>query len=55
MKQKLIDFYLDYVNNFLTMAGLAEYYSINEDDALVLIDMGKKYHEEHVAQLKATV
>lgn len=45
MKQTLIDFYLDYVNNFITVKGLAAYYGLDLTDATVLIELGKKYHE----------
>ncbi len=54
MKQKLIDFYLDWVNNFLTVAGMAQYYGVTYEEAVYLIEVGRKYHEEKVAHYKLT-
>ncbi len=51
MKKKLIELYLDWVNHFLTVDRLAEYYEITVDEANVLIEMGRKYHEENVKLL----
>lgn len=45
MKQAIIDFYLDWVNNYITLAKIAEHYNISENDALLLISMGKKWIE----------
>lgn len=45
MKTELIRFYLDWVNNFVSIARLAEHYNISEQDAETLITIGKKYHE----------
>ncbi len=33
--------YLDYVNNFLTVAAFAEHHSISEVDALTIIKTGR--------------
>lgn len=33
--------YLDYVNNFLSVAAFAEYYDITNADALVIIGLGR--------------
>lgn len=33
-------------NDFLTVARFAEYLNIDEQDARVLIDMGRKYHNQ---------
>lgn len=52
LKQELINFYLDWVNNFASLSRVAEHYSITESEADQLIDMGRKYHEENVARLK---
>lgn len=48
MKKQLIEFYLDWVNNFLTAGAMAEYYGLTVDETIHLIDMGKKYHEQSV-------
>ena len=46
IKPVLIDFYLDYSNNYLTIEKLAEDYGISGDAAMALIAQGKKYLEE---------
>lgn len=48
MKKKLIEFYLDWVNNYLTSEKMAGDYGITEKEWLSLYHMGKKYHEESV-------
>ncbi len=48
MKQKLIDFYLDYVNNFLTLDALAEHYELRLPHTARLLGIGKYYHEQAV-------
>lgn len=45
MKIILIDFYLDWVNNFLTTEKMAAYYGITENHCKLLIETGKYYHE----------
>lgn len=52
MKKALIDFYLDYINDFLTTERMAEYYGITKTECTRLIIMGKKYHEEKVQMYK---
>lgn len=42
---KLIELYLDYVNNFISVGAFADYYLLELEDAETLILMGKKYHE----------
>ena len=46
MYDKLIAFYLDYVNNYLTIGVMAEHNMISHDHCLALITMGKHYYEE---------
>jgi len=48
MKQQLAAFYRDWVNNFLTVDSMAQYYGIDHEDCIILIEIGKKYHEEMV-------
>lgn len=52
MRQILIDKFLDYFNNYLTIAKFAEHNELTIEDATALINMGKKYHEEYVALMK---
>lgn len=44
-KQSVIAFYLEYVNNFLTIARMAEYYDMPVEDCLYLVELGKRYNE----------
>lgn len=54
MKQHLINFYLDYFNNYLTVHKLAEDYGITYTEANTLINAGRKYHHEQVDSKKLT-
>jgi hypothetical protein len=45
--------YLDYVNNFLTVAGFASYYGMTPRDAEVYILYWRDVHEAHCAALAA--
>lgn len=47
MNKILREFYLDYVNNYLTVEKIAEHNGIGTDHAIKLIEMGKEYHEEY--------
>ena len=47
----LIKLYLDYTNNYLTLAKFAEHHCITEVDARKLIDLGK-YYNEHGPELQ---
>ena len=38
--------YLDWVNNFATVARFAEYHGISEDAAIDVIHYGRVYHNE---------
>ena len=43
------EMYLDWFNNFLTVARFAEYYGITEDQARIIIHEGRILHESRVA------
>ncbi len=43
--ENLIKMYLDYVNKFLTVSKFAEWYWLDEPDALIVIALGKKYND----------
>lgn len=45
--------YLDYVNNFLTIAGFSEYYGIAHSSGEVYIKWWRELHEEYCASIKA--
>ena len=46
--EKRRELYLDWVNNFLTVAYFAEYYDISESEAQEVINSGRKIHERTV-------
>lgn len=46
IKKAAIEFYLDWVNNFLTSESMAEHYSISREECIQLIDMGRKWHSD---------
>jgi len=48
---KIIDLYLDYVNNVITLSRFAELHNLDEKDANIIIEMGRKYNER-LAELK---
>jgi len=43
--EKIIDIYLDYVNKFITVEKFCEWYWLDEEDALIIINMGEKYND----------
>ena len=43
----LVELYLDWVNNFVSVGGFAEYHNISHEDAVTLIDIGEELHEKN--------
>jgi hypothetical protein len=41
-KFKIIEMYLDYVNNFLTVKGFANHYRLDEYEANIIINAGRE-------------
>lgn len=39
-------FYLEYFNNYLTVSKIAEHYEITENNARMLINLGRGFHNE---------
>ena len=50
IKTTLADFWLEYRNDFLTVARFAAYHEISESDANELIALGCRYHQERCDQ-----
>ena len=48
MSVQVIDFYLDWFNNYLTVEKIAEHHGLDVDDAKALISMGRYMHHRHV-------
>ena len=49
----LQEMYLDWFNNFLTIKRFAEWYAISEERAVVIINVGRKIHNQRVETNKA--
>jgi hypothetical protein len=45
LREQFVEWYLDFVNNFLTLDGFAEYYGISRDQAEQVVKLGKQIHE----------
>jgi hypothetical protein len=54
LRDTLADLYLDWINNFLTIEKFSEYYGLNENDAIDLLKLAKKCHEQRVDFIKDT-
>lgn len=54
MKTQLANFYLEFINDYLTIAKFASAYDMAHDDARLLLALGKKFHEERVSIYKNT-
>lgn len=46
MKKQLIDFYLDWVNNYVTLSKMAEAYGLTNPQAQKLIELGRELNEQ---------
>jgi len=38
--------YLDYLNNFISVEGFANVYELNEEQAGILINIGRRIHKQ---------
>lgn len=47
---ELIDLYLDYFNNYLTVERFAEHYQIAVEDAKEILRIGKAIHQYEVSK-----
>lgn len=52
MTAQLRTLYLDWFNNWLTIDAFCEHHGIHRDDAITLIELGRKYHEQHCENLR---
>lgn len=52
MEEQLAKFYLQYLNDFLTVEKFAAYHSMSEQDAAELLTLGRKFHEERAGLAK---
>lgn len=44
MRQQLIDWYLDWVSNYLSVDKFAEHNGLSRDQALKLLELGEELH-----------
>ena len=49
-KKTKSELYLDYVNDWLTVEGMAEHYGITREKMLVILSEGKDEHEKQFAR-----
>lgn len=52
IREQIRAFYLDWVNNYLTLEKIAEDYGITTEAAAALIKWGKEYQNEHAALMQ---
>lgn len=50
MNKQLREFYLDWLNNYLTVETLAEHHGLDVEQARALINMGRDAHELYVKE-----
>ena len=55
MSVQVIDFYLDWFNNYLTVEKLAEHHGLDVDDAKALIRVGRYLHQRGVETMNREV
>lgn len=54
IEKELIKFYLDWVNNFLTMPAMADHYGLPYNVVRDCISAGKELHERNVERIRKT-
>ena len=55
MSVQVIDFYLDWFNNYLTVEKIAEHHGLDVDDDKALINMGRYLHQRGVETMNREV
>lgn len=53
MIKLLRSLFLDWVNNWNTLGAFCEHHEIDRDDAITLIELGRKYQERHMEAVHA--
>ena len=48
MAKQLQEFYLDWINNYITLEKIAEHNELTAEDTATLINLGRSYHEKGV-------
>lgn len=52
MTTQLRNLYLDWFNNWLTIDAFCDHHGIHRADAITLIELGRKYHEQFVLEME---
>lgn len=52
IEKELIKFYLDWVNNFLTVSAMADHYNLPYNIVWECISAGEELHERNVERLR---
>lgn len=50
--ERIINLYLAYVNDFNTVERFAKFYQLDIEDAIFIIEMGRKYNERKAKEKK---
>ena len=51
MNKQLREFYLDWVNNYLTVETMAMHYGLDVRHARILIDIGRDAHQQYIDEV----
>jgi len=51
MNKQLREFYLDWVNNYLTVETMAEHHGLDVSHACALIDIGRDAHQQYIDEV----
>lgn len=52
MREALAAIYREWINDFLTTEAYADYYHIEDEEADILINLGRRFHNELAKELK---
>jgi len=51
VNKQLREFYLDWVNNYLTVETMAEHHELDVEHARVLIGIGRDAHQQYIDEV----
>jgi len=52
MNKQLIEFYLDWVNNYFTVETMAEHHGLDVEHTRTLIGIGRDAHQQYIDGVK---
>lgn len=53
LRNALADAFLDYLNDYITVAGFAMDYGLSNEEAMQVLQLGKAFHEKRAANAKS--